>query len=139
MAKQRFSIPLHFQIIITLIAGGFFGYFFPDFTIFTNWVGVVFLRALNMIIIPLILCSIATGVASVGKSGNLGRLGLKTMAYYIVSTLIAIITGFILVSIIKPGVGAELGFRMPVDNLSAVSDDFGTTLIILSRPIYLKP
>lgn len=129
MTRPRFSIPLHFQIIITLIAGGFFGYFFPAATIYTNWIGVIFLRALNMIIIPLILCSITTGVASVGNADNLGRLGLKTMGYYIISTLIAIITGLILVRIIKPGVGAELGFNIPVEDISSISDSFGSTLI----------
>ncbi|OFX42319.1 MAG: sodium:dicarboxylate symporter [Bacteroidetes bacterium GWE2_41_25] len=122
-------MPLHYQIIITLIAGGFFGYFFADATVYTNWIGVVFLRALNMIIIPLILCSIMTGVASVGSSGNLGRLGLKTMAYYILSTLAAIVTGFFLVTTIKPGVGADLGFNVPVENISAISESFGDTLI----------
>ena len=129
MTKHGFSIPLHFQIIITLIAGGFFGYFFPDATFYTNWIGVIFLRALNMIIIPLILCSITTGVASVGNSGNLGRLGLKTMSYYVLSTLAAIVTGFVLVTTIKPGVGAELGFKMPVDDFTAASESFGQTLI----------
>ena len=129
MARTKFSIPLHYQIILTLIAGGFFGYFFADTTIYTNWIGVIFLRSLNMIIIPLIICSITTGVASVGNADNLGRLGLKTMGYYIFSTLAAIITGFLLVSLIKPGVGAELGFKVPVEDISAVSDSFGTTLI----------
>jgi proton glutamate symport protein len=129
MTKPGFSIPLHYQIIITLIAGGFFGYFFSDATIYTDWIGVIFLRALNMIIIPLILCSITTGVASVGNSGNLGRLGLKTMSYYIFSTLAAIVTGFVLVTTIKPGVGAELGFKMPVDDFTAASESFGQTLI----------
>lgn len=129
MTKPGFSIPLHYQIIITLIAGGFFGYFFSDATIYTDWIGVIFLRALNMIIIPLILCSITTGVASVGNSGNLGRLGLKTMSYYIFSTLAAIVTGFVLVTTIKPGVGAELGFKMPVDDFTAATESFGQTLI----------
>jgi Na+/H+-dicarboxylate symporter len=112
-----------------LFAGGFFGYFFPAATASTNWIGELFLRALNMIIVPLIFCSITTGVASVGSSGNLGRLGLKTMGYYVLSTLIAIITGFILVSTIKPGVGAELGFVTPVEGIAAASDSFGQTLI----------
>ncbi|HAM09074.1 MAG TPA: dicarboxylate/amino acid:cation symporter [Bacteroidales bacterium] len=129
MFRSLLKIPLHYQIIITLIAGGFFGYFFADATVYTNWIGVVFLRALNMIIIPLILCSIMTGVASVGSSGNLGRLGLKTMAYYILSTLAAIVTGFFLVTTIKPGVGADLGFNVPVENISAISESFGDTLI----------
>jgi len=129
MTRRRFSIPIHYQIIITLIAGGFFGYFFPAATNYTNWIGVIFLRALNMIIIPLILLSIASGVASVGNADNLGRLGLKTMGYYVLSTLAAIITGLFLVRLIKPGVGADLGFKTPVENLSAVTESFGSTLI----------
>jgi Na+/H+-dicarboxylate symporter len=129
MRKSRFNLPLHYQIIITLIAGGFFGYYFTSATQYTNWIGEIFLRALNMIIIPLILCSITTGVASVGSSGSLGRLGLKTMTYYIISTLLAIVTGYVLVSLIKPGVGADLGFKIPVEDISAASDSFGRTLI----------
>jgi len=129
MIRSILKLPLHYQIVITLVAGGFFGYFFSGSTEYTNWIGVIFLRALNMIIIPLILCSIITGVASVGSSGNLGRLGLKTMAYYVFSTLVAILTGFFLVTIIKPGVGADLGFKVPVEDISAVSDSFGDTLI----------
>ncbi len=129
MRKYKFSIPLHFQILVALIAGGFFGYLFPNATIYTNWAGDMFLRALNMIIVPLIFCSITTGVASVGSSGNLGRLGLKTIGFYVFSTLAAIITGLVLVSAIKPGVGAELGFAAPVDNISVASDSFGQTLI----------
>lgn len=129
MTKPRISIPLHYQIIIMLLAGGFFGYFFSHTVIYTNWIGEVFLRALNMIIVPLILCSITTGVASVGSSGNLGRLGFKTMAYYILSTLVAIITGFILVTSIKPGIGAELGLNASLEGISAASESFGQTLI----------
>jgi proton glutamate symport protein len=129
MAKLKFSIPLHFQILIMLLGGGFFGYYFASATAYTNWIGDIFLRALNMIIVPLILFSITTGVASVGSSGNLGRLGLKTMGYYVLSTLVAIVTGFVLVTTIRPGVGAELGFKTPVEGIAAASDSFGQTLI----------
>jgi len=129
MIKTKFSFPLHYQILVALLAGGFFGYFFHDKVIYTNWAGEIFLRALNMIIIPLILCSITTGVANVGSGSNLGRLGLKTIGFYLLSSLLAIFTGFVLVSIIKPGVGADLGFKVPVEDISAVSDSFGTTLI----------
>ncbi|MBN2632880.1 MAG: dicarboxylate/amino acid:cation symporter [Bacteroidales bacterium] len=129
MKKIRFTLALHWQILIALVAGGLFGYYLTSTTAYTNWMGEVFLRGLNMIIVPLILCSIITGVASVGSSGSLGRLGLKTMGYYLLSTLIAILTGFILVSSIKPGTGAELGFRVPVEDISVASDSFGTTLI----------
>lgn len=129
MSRTRFSVPLHYQILIAIVAGGFFGYIFHDQVIYTNWAGEIFLRALNMIIVPLILCSITTGVASVGSGSNLGRLGLKTMGFYLFSTFLAIVTGFFFVTLIKPGTGADLGFRVPVENLTAVSDGFGGTLI----------
>ncbi len=129
MARKQFSLALPYQILIMLVLGGLFGYFFPHITKYTNWIGDLFLRGLNMIIIPLILCSITTGVASVGTADNLGRLGAKTMGYYIVSTLIAIVTGFFFVKLIKPGVGAELGFQMPVEDIAAGTEKFGQTLL----------
>ncbi|HOU95652.1 MAG TPA: dicarboxylate/amino acid:cation symporter [Bacteroidales bacterium] len=129
MTRKKFSFPLHYQIIIAIIAGGFFGYFADNLTIYTDWAGDIFLRALNMIIIPLILCSITSGVASVGSSGNLGRLGLKTIGFYILSTLIAIITGFVLVSIIKPGVDAKLGLTPINGNIVSASENLGQTII----------
>lgn len=138
MIRNIFRISLPYQIIIMLFAGGLFGYYFHDATRYTDWIGTVFLRALNMIIVPLILCSISTGVASVGSGGNLGRLGLKTIGFYVFSTFIAILTGFFLVSVIKPGVGAELGFRVPVEDISSISDSFGNTLVeIVPQNIFL--
>jgi len=128
-SRLRLSIPLHYQILIMLLAGGLIGYFFPGVTVYTNWLGEIFLRALNMIIVPLIFCSITTGVASVGSSGSLGRLGLKTMRFYIFSTLVAILTGLVLVNTIKPGIGADLGFIEPVKGIAAQSDSFSQTLI----------
>jgi Na+/H+-dicarboxylate symporter len=129
MTNKRFSIALHYQILIMLVLGGFFGYFFPQLAKYTNWMGDVFLRGLNMVIIPLILCSITTGVASVGTADNLGRLGAKTMGFYVISTLVAIVTGFFFVQLIKPGVGAELGFQVPVEDIAAGTEKFGQTLI----------
>jgi len=129
MAKKRFTLALHWQILIMLLLGGLFGYLFPQLTKYTNWVGEVFLRGLNMVIIPLILCSITSGVASVGTADNLGRLGLKTMGYYVISTLIAIVTGFFFVQLIKPGVGAELGLQVPLEQITTGSESFGQTLI----------
>lgn len=122
---------MHWQILIMLALGGLFGYFFPHLTQYTNWVGEVFLRGLNMVIVPLIFCSIMTGVASVGTAENLGRLGLKTMGYYIFSTFIAIVTGFLLVQLIKPGVGADLGLQVPLEDISVGKESFGQTLIAI--------
>lgn len=128
-SRLRLSVPLHYQILIMLLAGGLFGYYFSNLTNYTNWIGEIFLRALNMIIVPLIFCSITTGVASVGSSGNLGRLGIKTIGYYMLSSLAAIFTGLIFVNLIKPGIGADIGLVEPVEGIAASSDNFGQTLI----------
>jgi len=91
--------------------------------------GDLFLRALKMVIVPLIVSSIVSGVANIGNAENLGRLGLKTFVYYISTSTFAIITGLILVNIINPGVGADLGLSSEVEGLSAARESFGDTLM----------
>jgi Na+/H+-dicarboxylate symporter len=84
---------------------------------YMSWMGDMFLRALKMIIIPLIFSSLAAGVAGIGSSGNLGRLGLKTLSYYIFTSFIAILTGLLFVNILKPGIGADLNLTQKVEGL----------------------
>ncbi|MCK5738399.1 dicarboxylate/amino acid:cation symporter, partial [bacterium] len=85
-----------------------------------NFLAMFFLRLLKMIIVPLIITSITSGVISAGSSqGSLGRLGLKTFSYYIISSLLAILTGLILVNLLQPGVGAELGLQEQVTNFNS--------------------
>ena len=96
---------------------------------YVSWMGDLFLRALKMIIIPLIITSIVSGVSNIGSAQNLGKLGLKTIAYYILTSLMAILVGLILVNILQPGVGADLGFRKDVEGLNVVSDSLGNILL----------
>lgn len=128
MGRGSISIPLHYQILSAMLAGGLFGYLSPEGTVYTDWMGEIFLRALNMIIVPLVLLSVTTGVSSTGGSGSLGRLGMKTIGFYLFSTLAAIMTGFVLVSVIKPGVGFDPGFNVPVEDISLAGEGFGSTL-----------
>jgi Na+/H+-dicarboxylate symporter len=82
-----------------------------------SWMGDVFLRALKMIIIPLILSSLISGVTNIGSGNNLGRLGMKTMGYYVMTSIFAILTGLVLVNLIRPGVGAEMNLIAEVEGL----------------------
>lgn len=122
------KIPLHFQILIALLLSVFMGMYFPAYVVYVEWMGVLFLRALRMIIVPLIMASIITGVMGMGKVGNLGRIGIKTFAYYFLSSLLAVLTGLLIVNVIQPGMGADLGLQATVDNLP-VGDRFGQTLL----------
>lgn len=115
------KLKLHWQILIALILGILYGLFFPWAADYVIWMGTIFLRALKMIIVPLVFSSIVSGVTSIGSAQSLGRLGLKTVSYYVMTSLFAILTGLVLVNIMKPGVGADLGFSESVEGLSTVS------------------
>lgn len=82
-----------------------------------SWMGDIFLRALKMLIIPLILSSLISGITNIGSGGNLGRLGLKTFGYYVMTSIFAILTGLFFVNLIKPGIGADLSFSQKVEGL----------------------
>ncbi len=112
------KIKLHWQILIALTLAVLFGYYLPQGVEYTAWMGDIFLTALKMVIVPLILSSIISGVTSMGGGKNLGRLGGKTMLYYLSTSTFAILTGLLLVNIIKPGVGVEMGFSANIDGLA---------------------
>ncbi|CAN5213963.1 dicarboxylate/amino acid:cation symporter [soil metagenome] len=123
------KIALHWQILIGLVIGILIGYFFPDLTHYLQWMGVIFLRALKMIIVPLLLTSIMSGIINIGNPAGLGKIGLKTMGYYLTSSLLAIVTGLVVVNVVQPGVGADLGFSQEVAGLEAATADFGQTML----------
>lgn len=123
------KLKLHWQILIALGLGILYGLFFTGAVEYVSWMGDLFLRALKMIIIPLIITSIVSGVSNIGSAQNLGKLGLKTISYYILTSLMAILVGLILVNILQPGVGADLGFRKDVEGLNVVSDSLGNILL----------
>ncbi len=76
-------------------------------------IGELFMKALFMIVIPLVLCSIISGITDLGDLRHLGAIGWKTLLYYMVTTAIAVIIGLILVNLIKPGSGVVHGENLP--------------------------
>jgi len=96
---------------------------------YVAWMGELFMRALKMIIVPLILTSIISGVANIGNAENLGRLGGKTMLYYLTTSMLAILTGLFFVNIIKPGVGVDIGLSAAAETLNIKKVPFSETLM----------
>ena len=131
------KLELHWQILIALILAVLFGIYLKNYVGYIAWMGEVFLRALKMIIIPLIFSSIVSGITNIGSAESIGRLGLKTIIYYISTSIFAILTGLVLVNILKPGVGVDLNLSQTVD-LDVNSDTLGQTLIkIIPDNIFL--
>ncbi|HAJ92569.1 MAG TPA: dicarboxylate/amino acid:cation symporter, partial [Gammaproteobacteria bacterium] len=105
------ALKLHWQILIALvlavIAGRLSGtdaeIFGIRFLAIYSFLGTLFMNALKMLIVPLIMSSIITGIAGIGGGGAMGRLGSKTLLYYLTTTLLAVLTGLIMVNIMSPG------------------------------------
>ena len=98
------KLKSHHQILLAMFFGYIIGYSFEFSKIFIP-LGDIFIRLLKMIIVPIIFTSIVSGVSSVSKSQNIRSLGLKTILYYMSTSLMAIVIGLFLANTIKPGVG----------------------------------
>lgn len=104
------SLPLHWKIIIALFLGVAWALFSGTFglnDITTDWLdpfGKIFINCLKFIAIPLVLFSIVSGVTGLGDPASLGKMGLKTLGLYLVTTITAISLGLIVVNLFQPGV-----------------------------------
>ena len=123
-------LKLHWQIFIALLLAILVGWVVgPETSLLGvslvsvfDFVGTLFLNALKMIIVPLIMSSIIVGVSNLGSSDAFGRLGSKTLLYYVVTSTFAILTGIILVNIIQPGIVDGVPAK-EILGLSANTDD----------------
>lgn len=96
--------------MLAMVAGAVVGFSFGESAVpWVGWMGTLFIRLLRMIMVPLIFVSVIGGVASVGGGRSLGRLGLKTVTYYVLTSFLAIIVGLAFVNLFAPGVGANIG------------------------------
>ncbi|MDX1622541.1 MAG: dicarboxylate/amino acid:cation symporter [Gemmatimonadota bacterium] len=96
-------IPLHTQILLGLVLGAVAGLLVGPGIAVIKPIGDAFIRLITMIVVPLVFASILVGVASLGDLVKLGRIGLKTVTYYLVTTSIAITIGLTLANLVKPG------------------------------------
>ncbi len=127
------KIALHWQILIAFILAILIGILFKDYVIYFSWLGDIFLRLLKMIVIPLILSSIISGVATMGNDSNFGKLGLKTLLYYLSTTTLAILIGLLLVNIIKPGIGMDIT-SLPINDSINIQKQSISTIFIQIVP-----
>ena len=70
-----------------------------------------------MVAIPLIVCSLTTGVLGLGKADRIGKMFGRTMAYYLCTSFLAILTGLLLVNIIQPGNRSDLAITVSTDSV----------------------
>ncbi len=104
---------LSVQIFVSLVLSVVVGLFLGDAATgpVKTWiapVGTMFINLIKMMIVPVVLCSLIVGMTSMGDMKKLGRIGIKTVAFYMVTTAIAIVIGFAVAGVIEPGIGMAL-------------------------------
>lgn len=117
MKSKNKNLALHWQVIIGLVLGGVYAWF----AVTNNWIhftmdyinpfGNIFINLLKMIAVPLVLFSIISGIISLKDITQLGRMGIKTLCLYLLTTLFSVSLGLVYVNIVKPGENQSLEIR----------------------------
>ena len=101
------GIKLHTQILIGLLLGALLGPVMGNTALWIKPIGDAFINLLIMIVVPLVMASLIVGTASLGNLRKLGRIGLKTVGYYLVATAIAVSFGLAAGKAFNPGAGMD--------------------------------
>ncbi len=128
MAEKTQGVSLIWKITIGFILGVAFGRFAsPAMLVWTHPLGSIFMSLLKMLIVPLVLSSLIGGVASLGDLRSLGRIGIKTVVIFLITTAIAIAIGLALGDMIRPGAGMDLALAKATEG--KVAPSLGQVLI----------
>lgn len=128
---KRAPLPLHWQILLALLLAVIVGLLASESTSLFDisllsvltFFGTLFLNALKMLIVPLVVSSIVVGMMDL-QADSLGRLGGKTLAYYAISSLVAILIGLAVVNALQPG----LSDGVPARDIIGLSSDTDAVL-----------
>ena len=139
--KEKKKLGLSTRIFIALILGALFGifvnYVLPSGmlkdTILINGilyvVGNGFIRLMQMLVIPLVFCSLICGTMSIGDTKTLGKVGLKTLGFYLMTTALAVSVALSIGLLIKPGVGLDIEQVQTSDVAVSQSTSLADTLL----------
>lgn len=138
--KKRKKLGLTSRIFIALILGLLVGVFihycvpessFRDDVVVEGIfyvVGQGFIRLMQMLVVPLVFCSIVCGAASIGDTKTLGTIGLKTLGFYLLTTAIAVAVALGFANLINPGIGVDMSSLVASDT-SAVGEAEDVTVV----------
>jgi aerobic C4-dicarboxylate transport protein len=111
MERQRTKAwwkELWVQVLIAMAIGILLGILRPDLAAQMQPLGDAFIKAIRMLIAPIIFCTVVHGIAHMADMARVGRVALKAIVYFEIMTTIALIIGLIAVNVLKPGVGMNI-------------------------------
>jgi Na+/H+-dicarboxylate symporter len=108
-----FAIPLWKRVLGALALGLLFAIVWPEATPAVAFLGDLFVRAIRMLVAPIVLVTIAAGITALGDPKRIGGLGGRTIGLFALTTAIAVSVGMAVATLIRPGIGAPLGTAAP--------------------------
>ena len=109
---HRLLRSLYFRVLVGLIAGIAVGFLFPHFGEALKPLGDGFIKLVRMLVPPIIFLTVVTGIASMGDTRKLGRVGVKALVYFEVVTTVALGLGFGAAHLLHPGKGLNIDPRV---------------------------
>ena len=106
-------------ILIAIVLGGAFGYFFPDAATQLRVLSTIFIRLIRTIVAPLLFATLVVGIAAHGNLKQVGRMGVKALVYFEVVTTLALLIGWAAITISRAGVGITLPPPPPGEQAAA--------------------
>ncbi len=111
--KGWFAIALWKRVLLGLVLGVALALLWPAGAPYVQFMGDLFVRAIRMLVAPIVLVTIASGITTLADPKRLGSLGGRTIGLFAVTTAIAVSVGMLVATIVQPGVGAPLGTAAP--------------------------
>lgn len=102
---------LYFQVIVAIIVGATLGHLYPDIGVALKPFGDGFIKLIKMIIAPLIFCSIVLGISGMQDVKKIGKLGVKSMVYFQITTFVAMFIAMAVINITRPGDGMNVNIE----------------------------
>lgn len=139
--KEKKKLGLSTKIFIALLTGAVCGvlihYYMPEGyfrdTILINGIlyvlGNGFIRLMQMLVVPLVFCSLVCGAMAIGDTKTLGTVGVKTILFYLCTTALAICVALGIASLINPGVGLNIALPEDATEVATTQVDFAETLL----------
>ena len=115
MLKFWFKIPLWQRVVGALVLGIAAGLFWGSGAESIKWIGDLFIRAIKMLIVPLIFFSLVSGIAALGDLKKLGNVGGKALLLFITTAAISVSLGLTMGTIFQPGVGLDISLPAGID------------------------
>jgi Na+/H+-dicarboxylate symporter len=109
MLARWFAIPLWRRVLGGLALGLLFALVTPQWTPYVAFIGELFVRAIRMLVAPIVLVTIAAGITQLADPKRLGSLGGRTIGLFALTTFLAVSVGMLVATLVQPGVGAPIG------------------------------